>query len=226
MGSRMSLPSPPPVPISVWAAPSARPRSTLPEQAAWTAGGLGSLFLLVLIAHAAEIGFDCTLYGIYNSDGIAGGCPVLSWPTLVMLVCFAISSSAIALGLSGSLFSLLPSVGAQSRRSRAKGDARRLALEFTAPFLAFFGWGVLAWGLTVPVLENCIEPCGYPTFPYVLGGTALQLSVLGGGALMSGGALLARLWQTQRRKRLAEKGPTPLDAAGRPPGIRNARDAR
>jgi hypothetical protein len=203
MGSRMSpLPPPPaigPAPVT----PEERTRSTLPGQLGWTTAGLVSLFLLVLIAHATEVAFDCTLYGIYESDGTAGACPLLSWPTLVILASFGIPSSAVALGLSGSLVSMLSPVRAQPDQRTVNVDPRRLAIEFTAPFLSFFGWGVLAWGLTEPILENCIEPCGYPTFPYVLEGTAFLLSVIGGIALIIGGGLMARLWQVQRQQRPA-----------------------
>jgi len=199
--------SPPPPPSALGSpsiGPDLRSRSTLAQQVGWTSAGLVSMFLLVLIAHATEVAFDCTLYGIYEPDGTAGGCPVLSWPTLVVLAGFAISSSVVAVGLSGSLILLLSPVGGQPKQRRAKVDPRRLALEFAAPFLAFFGWGVLAWGLAEPILENCIEPCGYPTLPYVLGGTALQLSIIGGSALILGGGLFARLWQTGREMRPAE----------------------
>lgn len=200
-------PPPPPELGPAGIVPGARPLSTLAEQVGWTTAGLVSLFLLVLIAHATEVAVDCTFYGIYEPDGTAGGCPVLSWPTLILLAGFAIPSSAVAVGLSRDLVMRLSRSGTPPRPRRVNAASRRLALEFVAPFLAFFGWGVLAWGLTAPALDNCIEPCGYPTFPYVLGGTALQLCLIGGSALVIGGGLLVRLWHLQRRS-TSIPGPT------------------
>jgi hypothetical protein len=202
-GSTTSWPPPPPALGSASDAPGERSRATLPKQVGWTTAGLVSLFSLVLIAHATQVAFDCTPYGIYDSGGTAGACPVLSWPTLLLLAGFAMSSSAVAVGLSGNLLSRLVGTGAEPHQPMGSGDSRRLALEFAAPFLTFFGWGLLAWGLTEPALENCIEPCGYPTFPYMLGGTALQLSVMGGCALLVGGGLLALIKKSQRDQRPA-----------------------
>lgn len=199
----MIPPPPPPAPGSAWNSPGERSRSTLPEQVVWTIAGLAGLFGFVGAAHASGVAFDCTLYGIYDASGTAGACPVLSWPTLVLLAGFAVPSSMIAIGLSRDLIVRLSPFGARPDPRRATRGSGLLALEFMAPFLMFFGWGVLAWGLTEPVLDNCIEPCGYPTLPYVLGGTAWQLSIIGGSALAVGGGLLLRVWRAQRATRPA-----------------------
>lgn len=173
----------------------------LGAQVGWTATGLIALFSLVFVAHATEVAFDCTLYGIYEANGTAGGCPLLSWPTLLILGGFAISSSMISIGLSRNLVVFVSPSPASPRTHRLRADRHPLTLDFIGPFLAFFGWGVLAWGLTEPLLENCIEPCGYPCFPYVLEGTAFELSVLGGSALVLGAGVLAIMSYRRRRRR-------------------------
>src|SRR5579871_1295919 len=140
------LPPPPPSALgSAGDAPAGKVRSTRPAQVGWTTAGLVGLFLLVLVAHGTEVAFDCTLYGIYAPDGTAGACPVLSWPTLVVLSGFAIPSAMVAFGLSENLILLVSPTDVRPSQRRETADSRRLALEFTAPFLAFFGWGVLAW---------------------------------------------------------------------------------
>ncbi len=174
---------------------------------AWTATGLVALFSLVLVADVTQVAVDCTLFGIYGPHGTVGGCPVLSWPTLVLLGGFAVSSGMIAIGLSRTLVVLVSASPPGGGTERLEVDRRGWALDFVGPFLAFFGWGVLAWGLTQPMFENCKEPCGYPYFPYVLEGTAFELSILGGIALALGVSVLATL--ANRRHRQNERGARP-----------------
>src|SRR5690348_9960654 len=109
----MYLASPPSAPGSPPVPPEERFRSSRGGQVGWTSAGIVGLFLLVLIAHATQVAFNCTLYGVYEPDGSAGGCPVLSWPTLIVLTGFAVSASAVAVGLSGSRILLPSPVGPQ-----------------------------------------------------------------------------------------------------------------
>ena len=179
--------------------PPCQESSRVGAQVGWTATGLIALFLLVFVAHWTEVAFDCTLYGIYESNGTAGGCPLDSWPTLVMLGGFAVPSSMVAIGLSRNLV-LLVSSNRESSRTHGPGiGTRKPILDFAGPFSAFFGWGVLAWGLMEPIAENCIEPCGYPYFPYVLQGVGFELSVLGVTSLAVGASLLALVARQGRR---------------------------
>ena len=69
---------------------------------------------------------------------------------------------------------------------------RHRAVEFLAPFLTFFGWGVLAWGLILPwsPFAQCHGLCA-PAFP--LDGVPYELVISGIAAFAIGATLFGLL---------------------------------
>ena len=175
--------------------------SDLPSQVAWTGFGLFLLFSFVWLGAMSQVGVArCAVC----SDGVCSGsttdCPGTYGIIVLVLFLLAIASAIIAVGLSVALVRLVTTI----RLPPGAGfSPARLSIEFLAPFMAFYGWGILAWGLVLPL--NIFGLCYYGAcvYPYVLQGIPLSLAVIGGVVLGAGAVFLALLWRIRKAETTA-----------------------
>lgn len=159
------------------------------------AGSFG-LVLIVFLGTILQVGVvQCAVCaGNVCGPGVEV-CPDSAVGLGLIVGLLAAASVMIAVGLSG--WTVTRRAGATKRSESL--PAAPTDLDFLAPLLLFFGWGLLALGLLLPwnVFGTCYYgPCVYA---YDLSGYPLVLVVSGTIAIASGAPLLA--WTGIRRRR-------------------------
>jgi hypothetical protein len=155
----------------------------------------GSFLLLALVLSGAAGQAGLQLCAICTGNVCGPGtavCPGSVANLEMIVVSLAVASVAIAVGLSESLVARMGGLHGALARDRPGKPARSVA-SLTAPFLVFFGWGLITLGLLLPwdLFGNCIDgPCDYP---YVLSGYPALLVFAGGVCLATGIALFSLL---------------------------------
>ena len=160
---------------------------------------LGGTLLVACVLLGAISQAGLVMCAVCNGNVCGPGtevCPDSLAAVGVFLAALSIAAVMLALGLGRPQSASRP--GPRSGETTRAGTMdRRTISEFLAPFLTFFGWGVLAWGLLLPwnVFGFCHEPCVYP---YQLQGIPLMLATSGAVMLVLGASVYGLLWRAQR----------------------------
>jgi uncharacterized membrane protein len=165
-----------------------------------TGAGIALLGGTVLLGAIAQVGVS--LCAICHGNDCSFGSQVCPGSVLflALIVAFLMMEALlVALGLSKpevARWTIPPSVTGLERARRVR---REKPLNILAPFLAFFGWALMALGLMLPldIFGSCVEPCDYP---WVLSGYPLLLVIVGAVLLGSGVALFGTIAVQRRSK--------------------------
>jgi hypothetical protein len=179
----------------------------------FTGVGIFAILLTVWTGAITQVGMQQCPICTDNFCNGSGPCPGSVDARVSIGIVLGIEAFFVSVGLSARALANAiksPSEGTESAFPRGP----QLALHVLAPFLMFWGWAMVLLGLILPFGwgQTCAEPCGYPTFPWVLSGFPLDLVVVG-GVILGAGVVSLAIVALQLRRSARARGRKPATAS-------------
>lgn len=153
-----------------------------------TGVGILALMMTTYLGAASQVGVQ--LCAVCTGSHCAGSevCPDSLVGLSLVVAALMVEALVVALGLSPVPRTIDHDANPSDSREPHPRFAHMATLALSAPFLAFFGWALVALGFILPlnILGVCHPQC---TYSWTLSGYPLVLVIVGGAALAWGAGL-------------------------------------